>query len=95
VGQTWKYEVPVAFGTQVLVARVKAWEDVEVPAGKFKALRIERELIANPNPIVGRVVTVWYSPEVKANVRMYIHGTYEGSATIVNYTRELQSYKVQ
>jgi len=95
VGRTWKYEVPVASGTQVWVARVKAWEDLDVPAGKFRAVRVERELIANPNPLVGRVVTVWYSPEAKANVKIQIHGTYEGSHTTTNYTRELESYNVQ
>jgi hypothetical protein len=50
IGKTWEFEYAGKRdnGTRVThqrVARVEAWEDVEVPAGKFKALKVARLLL--------------------------------------------------
>jgi len=92
VGGTWRYEEPRRNETLVWEARVKGWEVVEVPAGKFRALKVERELITASGSI-GRSVTVWYSPEVKANVKLESRGAVR-SYTRINLTRELLSYSV-
>jgi len=52
-------------------------------------------MVSSPNPFVYRKVTVWYSPEAKANVRMEFHGTYEGSSTFQRDTREMTSYSLR
>lgn len=53
--------------------KVVGWEDIVVPAGKFRALRIESEgtvqVAKKPKP--GRsIVTAWYAPEVRRWVRL-------------------------
>ena len=95
VGRTWKYELPVAGGSQIWEVRVKGWEEVAVPAGKFKTLRIDFELIANPDPIVYRKRTVWYSPDARVSAKIQDWGTYEGSIPTINDTRELESYQLR
>lgn len=94
VGGKWTYEVPVGAGEQVWEARVLGWEEVEVPAGKFKALKVEREMISTPNAEgQGRVDTIWFAPEVKANVKVRRESRYRSFVTL-NYTRELVSYEL-
>ena len=93
VGDSWKYD-GYAPGT-TWEARVKGWEDVEVPAGKFRAIKVERELIAGAeNPRLGRNQTVWYSPLAKVNVKSVTSAT-SGPAVIQNDSRELESYQVK
>lgn len=94
VGRTWKYEVPTSSSTQIWEARVVGWEEVEVPAGRFKALKVEREMTSGMSGGTGRRTTVWFSPEAKANVKVQTYVT-SRSSTVTNYTRELISYKVQ
>lgn len=53
--------------------KVVGWEDIVVPAGKFRALRIESEgtvqVAKKPKP--GRsIVTAWYAPELRRWVRL-------------------------
>ena len=91
-GQSWRFERPIAQGIQVWEAKVKGWEDVEVPAGKFRTIRIAIDLIANPDPLVTWQVTMWYSPEVKSFVKKTDYGVYEASAPIRRDTRELTTY---
>jgi hypothetical protein len=94
-GQKWKFDVPIAAGIQVWEAHVEGWEDVEVPAGKFRAVRIVHDLIVSPNPLVGWKVTQWYAPTVKTFVKKTDHGWYEASITIKRDLRELRSFKLQ
>jgi hypothetical protein len=94
VGETYTYEVPAAAGVERWRAHVVGWETVDVPAGSFRALKVEREMVSSPNPLVYRKITVWWSPEAKTTVRMYLHGTYEGSFTYQRDTRELVSYSL-
>ena len=95
VGQKWNYEIPVSAGTEFWEARVVAWDDIEVPAGKFKALRVEHEMVRNPNPLVWRKDTWWYSPDAKNDVKFQYHTSYEGSFVVRRDLSELQSYMLR
>ena len=82
-------------GLQRWQAHVVGWEAVDVPAGRFRALKVERQMLSNlADPLVYKKVTAWYSPEAKAVVRMEWHGSYEGSMTIQRDTRELTNYSL-
>ena len=93
-GRSWRFERPIAAGIQIWETNVKGWEEVEVPAGKFRTLRVVIDLVANPNPLVTWQVTMWYSPEVKAFVKKTDYGQYEASVPIKRDTRELKSYQL-
>jgi len=93
-GQSWRFERPIAQGIQIWEAKVKGWEDVEVPAGKFRTIRVVIDLVANPNPLVTWQVTMWYSPEVKSFVKKTDYGVYEASVPIRRDTRELTRYEL-
>lgn len=93
-GQSWRCERPTPGGTQTWETKVKGWEEVVVPAGKFRAIRVDIDLVANPNPLVTRQVTLWYSPEVKAFVKKTEYGVKEASFPTRRDTRELTSYQL-
>ncbi len=93
-GKSWTYEVPVAAGKQVWEVLVKGWEEIQVPAGTFKALKVQREMISAPDARTKRTTIVWYSPAAKVNVRVEIYAS-SGNTVISNFTRELVSYRVQ
>lgn len=71
-------------------AEVTAYEDVTVPAGTFKAFRIEHKgWWRNSRGNSGRArVTYWYAPEVKADVKIVYDDGWS------KLTRELTSYKL-
>lgn len=54
-----------------MTAAVVGWETVEVPAGKFRALRVE---VTHDGRRNGPHVTAWYAPEVKRYVRLIAQG---------------------
>jgi hypothetical protein len=93
-GKSWTYEVPGVAGKQVWEVRVKGWEEIQVPAGTFKAVKVERELISAPNMRGNRKVVVWYSPDAKVNVKFQVHAS-NGTVVTSNSIRELLSYRVQ
>ena len=93
-GKTWRYDVPVRTGTETWEAAVLGWEDVEVPAGKFRTLKVERNLLGALQGSYGRRVTVWYSPDAKVNVRVKYDAMYR-TYTITNAMRELISYRLR
>ena len=80
VGKTWKYDYKTrrndgkGFTTFSVNAKVEGWEEVEVPAGKFKALKVthttayftETGGMTYNNQVLR---TYWYSPEVKREVK--------------------------
>jgi len=73
------------------ITRVVGWEDITVPAGKFRALRIESEgtvqVAAKPKP--GRsILTAWYAPEARRWIRL------EQEFGPNGITAELISYKI-
>ena len=71
---------------------MKDWEEVVVPAGKLRSICLDIDLVANPNPLVTRKVTLWYAPEVKSFVKKTEHGAKEASFPTQRDTRELTSY---
>ena len=86
-------EVTGARRLDAIVTGVRGWEDIVVPAGRFRALRIEREErngIDKPAP--GRNVgTYWYVPEVRSHVQVESFD----EAKDLKVTSRLQSYKVR
>jgi len=93
VGDTWKYEYPVKAGVQVWEARVVGWEEVEVPAGKFRALKVEREMLSDPGGGKARTAIVWFSPETKVIVKR-VDRANSRNYQYINSERVLMSYKV-
>ena len=100
IGKSWKdnYVVkPAALGEQekayLETFTVLGWEDVEVQAGKIKALKIEykQELIEQPTgrPKVGKV-WYWYSPDVKYMVKCQYE---KGDYWFASYDWELTSFQ--
>jgi hypothetical protein len=80
-------------------AEVIGWEDVTVPAGKFKALKIVVEggyTRLDGNLLRGRYTsTAWYSSSVKNNVR-FDHTDNDFAGRPYNkYTLELTQYNLQ
>lgn len=85
--------------------RVIGWETVRVPAGEFKALRIEREMnLGDADAFRGeslRHETEWYVPELGAPVKLTVREHYRDGAGSVTgplqqqdwYTRELVAHK--
>jgi len=64
----------------LIIGKVLGWEAVKVPAGEFRALRIERRIeLGDHDPFRGptlRWETEWYSPEVKAAVKLEVFEEY-------------------
>jgi len=102
-----KYDVQSRYENQstgaagVLDGKVEVigWEDVAVPAGKFKALKIVVEggyIRVDGNRLRGRYTsTGWYSPSVKNYVR-FDSIDYDFTGRPYNkYTLELTQYKLQ
>lgn len=102
VGKTWKNEYQrrrndsgtTAFSSPV---KVEGWEEVEVPAGKFKALKVAHSGFYSTQTVSGAwkgstAQTVWYSPEVKKFVKLEFDDSNKGG----DKTRtELIEYEVK
>jgi len=79
------------------IAKVQGWEEVQVPAGRFRALKVVAEGSSkrSDRPVWGYVREVmWYAPQVKR----YVKWTYEaGGARAVNrsFEYELVSYELK
>ena len=89
---------PSPFGSvdiqMVINTKVIDWEEVTVPAGKFRALRIEVQARSSGGPINGtRSVKLWYAPEVGQYVRGEFEMTYSPVAGKTTY--ELMSYSLK
>lgn len=58
----------------------RRWETVEVPAGRFEALRVERRIAFQHQDLfrvrAARIDTLWYAPEVNRWVRREWTGSY-------------------
>ena len=56
-------------------ATVVGWETVEVPAGKFRAIKVEVEALYQPSDgsrDILRKITLWYEPAVRRWVKLYV-----------------------
>ena len=78
-------DYPSPFGNLMIninmTTKVLDWEEVTVPAGKFRALKIEGNGRSVGGPINGtRKVTLWYVPEVANYVRMEFEMSYSPAA---------------
>lgn len=71
---------------------VVGWETVEVPAGKFRAIKIELDSMVQPSSgarAYRRQVTLWYVPEVRRWVKNQIFTAPNSSGS-----EELLAYKL-
>jgi len=77
-----------------LKSEVIGWEDVLVPAGKFRAIRIDSRGFWRSGCGTDKLAyKFWYSPQVKSFVRSESI-VYHRGEMIVNAVRELTAYKV-
>jgi hypothetical protein len=98
-GQTWEYLwLQPGMGETAWKAKVRGWETITVPAGTFRAIRIDLENSCYYQGVDGGVCRqediVWYSPMVRAKVRLErrtFSRAYQGSNTV----EELISYSVR
>jgi hypothetical protein len=70
---------------------VVGWETVDVPAGKFRAIRIEMDSIvqpANNSRAFSRQLTTWYVPDVRRWVKL------QGVTPRASFSEELLEYKL-
>jgi len=94
VGKAWSHDTNWSRGDGVTGntkqdARVVAYEEVVVPAGKFMAYRIEYDgWVTTSQGFRGRIADVyWFAPDALADVK---HSRIVGNA---NFTRELVQVK--
>lgn len=102
IGKSWqdKFTVkPTTLGAQettyLETFTPLGWEDIEIPAGKFKAVKVEykQEKVggAASQPKEGKVL-YWYSPDVKYMLKcQYVKSDYWDAA----YDWELASFRVK
>jgi hypothetical protein len=70
---------------------VVGWEEVEVPAGRFRALRLEMDSLVRPAARpkgFQRKATYWYAPDVRRWVKSHI------TTPQLDASEELLSYKL-
>ena len=94
-GESWAqsahWETPAlnVQGTEEVRGKVIGWETTTVPAGTYKALRVEiRDRIIGTGGVYDLVtLTYWYVPEVNRFVRYSYRSIYEGAvdAEMVSY----------
>jgi len=94
VGKTWTFEHPLADGGSFAwKATVARWEDVAVPAGRFRALVVEIEGQTKGGSIARQVRTIWYAPVTKSKVREVWYRQIRGHTTRLEQY-ELESYSL-
>lgn len=72
-------------------AKVVGWDTVDVPAGKFRAIKVELDTVIQPSDgsrAYQRQTTVWYVP----NVRRWVK--FQGVTPKVTFSEELLEYKL-
>lgn len=80
-----------AEGISTGTVRIVGWETVEVPAGKFRAMKIESEfLVRSPDGRSSQFkIVYWYVPEVRRWVKLNVVGSQGGTVG-----EELLAYKL-
>jgi hypothetical protein len=81
-GKTWSQKVirtDPATGERremLVTGRVRGWETVKVPAGEFKALKVERTLYLGDydsfRGITQRTETEWYAPDIRGAAKIVV-----------------------
>ena len=93
VGETWTFQLPLASGrTFEYHAPVDRWEEVTVPAGRFKAVVVELKGQAS-GPQGTTVTTVWFAPDAKWTVKQHVYGT-RGSHIVPQELWELERFEL-
>ena len=109
-GKTWKQTVTRQDALsgeprRVLVeGKVIGWETVRVPAGEFRALKVERRMwLGDYDEFRGetwRAETEWYAPDVRGTVKMTVFEEYPATRYAAfsfmpgeRFVYELTSYK--
>ena len=95
IGATWdaSWFTPNA-GDSVSRISVKGWEDVEVPAGRFRGLRVDIEWKGFAiHEVAHNTRSVWYVPGVKRLVR-FEEWVYASGYMIRHRIDELASYSI-
>jgi len=105
LGKTWEFEYSTksANGDVVVhkrTARAETWENVEVPAGKFHALKVIHSgtytRITRTGSFSGNVSEVfWYAPEVKRFIKREFRDTVGHARTHDQVRDELTGYRVR
>ena len=90
-GRSYQFETMAGNSVATWKGKVSGWEEIEVPAGRFKALHVEFD---RSGPFrYGATESVWFAPEAKAVVkRIQTRPGAERSRDI--RTTELLSYKL-
>lgn len=103
LGKTWEYQFVTLGrkpeGVRVTIKRkvvVEGWEEVRVPAGKFKALKVVHTGVwTQVNANGTQTETLWYVPESKWWVRRDFHERTASGATLVHVKNELTEVRVR
>jgi hypothetical protein len=66
-GRTYQFEINAQNQVTTWKGKVTGWQDVEVPAGKFKALHVEFERSGPFRSSASE--SIWYAPEAKVIVK--------------------------
>jgi hypothetical protein len=90
VGRSYQFDVNFQEQVQTWKGKAVAWEEVEVPAGKFKALRLEYERSGSNRNAASE--TIWYAPDAKVVVKR-IQARPGGQRSRDITTTELLAYK--
>jgi hypothetical protein len=91
VGKRWSIDMDFVSaggsGNMKMDARVLAYEEVVVPAGKFMAFKIEHDGFVSTGNFNGRMVeTFWYAPDARADAK------HVRRVARTDFTRELVKY---
>jgi hypothetical protein len=90
-GKSYQFETMVQNSVATWKGKIVGWEEVVVPAGKFKALRLEFDR-SGPFRYAAQD-SVWYAPDAKAVVKR-IQSRPGGNRANDVTTNELFSYKL-
>lgn len=105
VGKTWEFEysTKTANGdsvTEKRTAKVESWEDVVVPAGQFKALKVVHSGNYTRSTATGSwsgavSEVLWYAPNVKRFIKREYRDTTGSGQTWDHVRDELIEYEVK
>jgi hypothetical protein len=85
VGDTWTWEQEEpGFAPAKLTWTIAKWEEVEVPAGKFQALRVDSKLESPRTPTL--TGTYWYAPGIGVVKSVLNTSTGEQTTVLKSFT---------
>ena len=83
VGNSWDFTNPMSEGAKFeWHVSVAGWEEVTVPAGKFKTVVVKAEGAVAPHYTQSR--TLWYSPDAKRFVKQEFRGFFKRTKVMVS-----------